>query len=374
VAACVVIVLGGTAGLAVYLVREYVPLEDEEQKHQRSQGNFAFKPPKGWKEDMDLRLKMRVHLAMTRPNPKAHMALFYRDFKTRLPSDGELVDIAARKLFAYFRKMEYENPLEKETKGYTGELGGEQAIVLDFVATGANEVVVRGQCYLMTRQGYGYWLFTWGAQDDYEDLQPRWEKLREGLKLFDEREGWSPQPRKTDTFEGEAVPCALNYATEVWRREENAKDYDGKAELALRGFEPIENEETGTKRIEEYAGKAATVLVLVLPPAADLKAGAAAAREYVRKRKTDEVPSVKIEEMLDRQTKKPVVFTEVGALHGQVNKLRVKLADTEKYAVLGVVSRPEGVVAIYCECPWSRQTYWDPEFMALLKSVHLKGR
>src|SRR5262249_43974972 len=142
--------------------------------------------------------------------------------------------------------------------------------------------------------------------------QPRWQDLREGFKLFDEREGWSPQPRKSDTFQGEAVGVALKYPTEVWRREENAKDYDEKAELALRGFEPVENEETGTKRVEEYAGKAATVLVLMLPPAADLKAAADAAREHVRKRKADETPSVKIEDVLDRQTKKPLVVTEVG--------------------------------------------------------------
>jgi hypothetical protein len=116
------------------------------------------------------------------------------------------------------------------------------------------------------------------------------------------------------------------------------------------------------------------VLVLVLEPAADLKAGAAAAREYIRKRKADESPSVKIEDILDRQTRKPLVSTEVGALHGQVNKLRMKLADTDRYAVLAVVNRPEGVVAVFCECPWNRQTFWDQEFMALLKSIHLKGR
>jgi hypothetical protein len=225
-------------------------------------------------------------------------------------------------------------------------------------------------------------LFTWGPEEYLEDLQVRWEKLREGVKLLDEREGWQPQPRKSIEFAGTGIPYVLRYAIEtggsppieLWHREENAKDYDKLAEFALRGFEPVEDEEKGTKRRDENASRVATVQVLVLPAAGDLKKAADGALEHVQKRLTEVYPDVKIEPVKDRKTDKPMISAEVGSLRGQVSKLRVKLdPDTVRYAVLAVVNRPEGVLAIYGECKWDRQTYWEGEFKALLETVRLKG-
>jgi hypothetical protein len=285
-----------------------------------------------------------------------------------------MLDMALKKLRGYFREVAYEDPLEKDNKGRSGELSGEPAMVLEF-ASDAAEVPIRGECFMLTRQGYGYWLFTWGPDEYVDDLKGRWENLREGFKLFDEREGWRSQPRKSVEFTGNGVPYVLHYAIEVWRKEENAKDYDEKSELALRGFEPVDEEDKGTKRRDEYAGKAATVQVLVLPAAADLKKAAEGALEHVRKRQSEWYPEIKIEPVKDRKTDKPVVSAEVGALRGQVSKLRVKLdPDTVRYAVLAVVSRPKGLLAIYGECKWDSQTYWDGEFKALLASVRLKAK
>jgi hypothetical protein len=262
--------------------------------------------------------------------------------------------------------------LEKDNKGRLGELSGEPAMVLDF-ASDSDQVPIRGQCCMLARQGYAYWLFTWGPEDYLDELKVSWDKLREGFKLLNEREGWKPQPRKSVEFPGVDMSYVVNYAIEVWRREENAKDYDPMAELALRGFEPIENEETGAKKTDEYAGKAATVQVLVLSAEKDLKKAADAALEHVRKRLSELHPDIKIEPVKDKKTEKPIISAEVGALRGQVSKLRLKLdPDNERYGVLAVVNRTEGLLAIFCECKWDRLAYWDGEFKALLETVRIK--
>ncbi len=373
----VLLVVGAFLGVAL-VIQNNLPEdanEAEEARVQKTTGNFTFKAPAGWKADSALRKRMHVNLAMTRKKPqRSHMSLFYRDFKTRAPRDAEMLDVALKKLRGLFPDVTYEDPLEKDNKVQSGELSGEAAMVLEF-ASESDQVPIRGQCVMLTRQGYAYWLFTWGPEEYLDDQKVRWNSLREGFQLLNEREGWRAQPRKSVEFPGKGVPYMLNYVIEVWRREENPKDYDDKAELALRGFEPVEDEEKGTKRPDEYAGKAATIQVLVLAAEPDLKKAAEGALEHVRKRLSELNPDVKIEPVKDRKTDKPLVSAEVGALRGQVSKLRVKLdPDTVRYGVLAVVKRPEGVVAIYSECKWERQTYWEGEFKALLETVRLKEK
>jgi hypothetical protein len=372
----ILLLVGGAAVGLVYVARDLLSGEGEEEQHKANAlGNFAFKPPEGWKPDRDVRMNLHVNLGMKRRKQPSWMGLFYRDYKTRSPSDGELLDVALRKLSGYFSGMEYDDPFQKEDKGRSGSLGGEQAIVFDFEGE-RDSVGMHGQCVMLTRRGYGYWLFTWRPRDDLNDeTRQQWDALRNGFKLLDGRAGWKPIPRKTQELRGESAGIVLKYPVEVWRKEDNPAAYELKPEAALLGFEPVENEETGVKRVDRYAGKAASLQVLVLDKAADLKAGAAAAIEHVRKQLTEIRPSLKMEEVNDRTTGKPVVGTKVGALPGEVHTLRLKTDDEpEKLGVLAVINRPEGLVLIYAEARWERRAYWEQEFKEVLAGVHLKGR
>jgi hypothetical protein len=384
-AAFVFLLLGGAAGGVIYFVRGILPDDgddEEQQKLNRTLGNFAWKAPSGWRVDKDaakLRQAMHVNLAMIRRNPRTSMGLYYRDYKTRAPGDSELLDVALRKLRGYFPRVEYEDPLQQENKGRSADLGGESAIVMDFAGNDANEVRMAGKCFMLTRQGYAYWLFVWGSEEHADQLEVRCDTLRAGFQLLNEREGWKPQPRRTKEFAGDKIPYAIHYATDLWKKATDATEYDPKAELVLRGFEPVEGEEPGNiKRREEYAGKAGEVQVLVLDRADNLAAGATAALEYIRKRHAEVNTEVKIEPVKD-QKGKPLVSTSVGKLRGRVSKLRVQLGDNnEKYCVLAVVNHAAGLLVIYCECAWDQRSdqvpgYWNEEFKDLLATVHLKG-
>jgi hypothetical protein len=363
---------GAVAGGVLLLVRS-LPRDDDGDNPaaQEAQGNFAFTLPPGWRKDKDIRLRMQVPIALTRRKQRSHMALAYRDYKTREPSEAELLDVALTKLRGYFTSVEYEDPFQGKQRGRTGTLGGEPAIVVDFQGTDKSEVIMRGQAYLLGRQGFGYWLFTWGPEDMVDQLAEDWDAVRSRFRLFNQREGWKPRPPESLRFVVPNLDVQLNYLKGLWRREDNPKDYDDQAVLALRGFEPTEDEATGKKRVVAYAGKAATVQVLALPAVADVKSAYEAALEHVKKKQMDTYPMLAVKAVNDRKTGKPVVGVEVGALRGQWARLQLELdPDTSRFGLLAVVNLPpKGSLAVFCECRWERRDFWDQEFRQLIETV-----
>jgi hypothetical protein len=368
----VFVTFAGIVAGGVYLLVHSLPDDGEEPAAaQEAKGNFSFSIPAGWRKDRELRLGMRVPLALTQRKPRSHAALVYRDYKTREPSDAELLDAALARLRGYFAAVEYEDPFAGKEKGRTATLGGQGAIVLDFQATGKDEVVMRGQVHILSHRGYAYWFFTWGPEDQLEQITDGWDTLRSRFRLFNQREGWKPRPPDSDRFVVDDLGVQLSYVKGLWSKEDNPKDYDEKAVLALRGFEPTEDSETGKKRVVAHAGRAATVQVLVLEAGKDVRSAYEAALAHVRKKQMDTYPTLKIDAVKDRKTGKPVTGVEVGALRGQWARLQLKLdAETERFGLLAVVNLPpKGQLAIFGECRWDRRDFWDHEFRAVIETV-----
>jgi hypothetical protein len=388
-AAAVILGVCGAVGYALYWLATHTPpteANDDTPAVRKSEGNFAFDPPAGWKYDEKLqRQSLHINcLAMSRKKPRNHFGLRYRDYKVRTPSDAEMLDEALKVLRnddSPFRNVSYEDPFTGENKGRTGTLGGEPAIVFPFVATGKDEVSMTGEVFMLTRQGYAYWFFFWGPEDDVDQLRAGWANVRNGFKLFNKREGWKPHPRETERF-GSDSGYHLDYVTftppsrgdqklRLWRKEENPKDYDDKCELALKGFEPTE-EDTGAVRVVPYAGKLAVVRVLVLDQKSDDKDPKAtynAAEAHVLKKVQDESnrPEAKFEPQPDPKSSK----VDVGALRGQVSHLRIQLdVDNERYGVLAVAPLSgEKVLVIFCDCRFDRRDFWKQEFKAVIETV-----
>jgi hypothetical protein len=379
----IVLIIGicSLIGLGIFIGLKNAPQADpidDSPAARKSMGNFAFEAPRGWKQDRDLQLSMHVNLALSRKKPRSHFALAYRDYKTRTPGDGELLNEALKKLRGQFTAVNYENPFEsKEKGGRTGSLGGEPAVAFPFVATDRNEVSMKGEVVLLARQGYAYWLFTWGPDDDNADQLPAlWESLREGFKLFNNREGWTPKPRESTPFAGSGY--RLNYFKDLWRKEESPKDYDPACELALKGFEPTQDEETGKKRTVAIAGRQAVILAVVMDRAADdkekdAKSAYKTAEAYFAKKEAEVYPNVKFEVLPDPKTAKPQIEPDVGALRGQLAHLRVlRDADTERYGILAVAGLPDNkFLAIYAiaESPFESRDFWRHEIKAVIATV-----
>jgi hypothetical protein len=359
--------LGGAAALAVWLYKHQgEPAGGEEAVLNAEYGNFKFTPPgAAWRSDPEIKLKLKVNLALKRGNPSDAVAIFYRDYKTRLPSEAELVDEALVHLRGYLQGVEWElRPKDAATR-----LGGQPALELEFEGEDPWQVRMNGRCRMLAYRGYGYWFFTWGPAEEKDLVAPEWDGLRGRFALLNNREGWAEKPRETQRVRGAKAPYELRYATGVWKKEKG-DGYDPAADLVLLGHEP---EPVGGKAL---AGKTALLQVLLLEKAPDLKAATAVAQAHLLKRQQEaageNAAKVSAEPTTDKGGGER--DADVGDVRGHVSRLHVKSDDgLDRYVVLAVVRRPEGVLALVFECDWSRRDFWEQEFRPLLETFRVKG-
>jgi hypothetical protein len=324
--------------------------------------NAEFQTPGApWKADHAIRQKLHVHLGLSRQGPADHLGLFLKDYKTRSPSDAELIDEALGKLRSYFRSVEW----ELTPRDAAPTLGGQPALRLEFVGADGEEGAARGECLIAAHRGYAYWFFTWGAEDDHDALATEWEALRRAFRVLDGREGWKEKSRETARARGQKAAYEITYFSDLWKPQD-AADYGPDADVVLEAFEP----DPGAK---PHAKNAANFYAFVLPKAPDLKAAVAAARRHLEKRLANDghekltftVVKEKGGASVDRDA-------DLGSLSGHLAKLQVEAPDGgsyQRYMVLGVVPRPQGTLLLVGDCDWERRDFWEQEFTAVLNSL-----
>jgi hypothetical protein len=332
---------------------------DAEPLRAASHYNFQFVPPgEPWKRDRNIELKLRVNFAMRSGERNNTFGLLFKDYETRMPRETELVDEAAGRLRSYFRGVER----EPKPKDENLRLGGRPALVLEFEGEDPEHVAMSGECYALAFRGYAYWFFTWGPTEDKELVRPDWAGLRERFGLLDNRIGWKEKPRAAEKIRGTKAKYELICAKELWTRQ-TAEDYDPQADVVLRGDEPDPSR-------KKYVRRTATFQVLVLPKQPDLQAATAAARAYLQQRQEQDYPKTTIQLIKDKNEAEVDRNTEIGEAHGHLSKLHVQNAeDRERFMVLAVVNRPDGVLVLLGDCQWDRRDFWDAEFMALIDSL-----
>lgn len=365
----VFVVIAACAGGVLYYFRDdlahLLQVSSTASREFRQKGNFAFRAARGWQPDEALREKTRAALALSHDQPRGFMVMHFLDHPQRAFSDAQLLDRALRHLRAYFPRMEYEDPFGGESDGRSDKLGGEPAVVFNFSATDASEVPVRGQAYILSRQGFSYWMLFWAPEDNYDELADKWQALRAGFRLYNEREGWKPRPRETATFAGSAMSYRLRYPRDIWKANDHPKGADPACEVFLQGQEPEEDESTGRKRgAGNSLGVAAEVMLLVLPKADDEKSAAAAAMNHVKKQWAETHPMLKVEPLPERGKGR------AGAMMTRIDRFRV-LHDpgNERFVLIAVASQPDGLLALVAECRWDRKDYWEQEFRALAEAA-----
>ncbi|MGH7173733.1 MAG: hypothetical protein ACRELG_25910 [Gemmataceae bacterium] len=361
----VVGVLGPTVAVwgGMWLIH-YLKTSSAEQEAERvaSVYNSTFSwPDNPWMRDKDIQTRLHVHIGMNARQHNGGLGLLFKDYKDRMPRDAEMLDDALSKLRSYFSGLEW----ELKSKDAQARLAGQPAQMLAFQGVDADEVTMNGECYMMAFRGYGYWFFTWAPlgelENHRESIHADWAKLRRRLSLLDNRKGWTAKPRASEKIAGKKATYQLKYVKQLWTREA-AEDYDPRADLVLKGHEPNPDR-------KPLAGKDAVVLVLVLPKQANLKAAAAAARDYVKQRETKLYERTTLEPIKDKRGADIDGAADIGTEHGHLSKLHMKnTEDLERYLLIAVVNRPEGVVAVIGECLWERHDFWDQEIMALLKT------
>ena len=359
-------IIGGIAYFVLVVMPRLAPKEPDLPA---ATATLSFNAPSGWHNDKQLLAQMKANMAMSRSEPRAEVALFFRDYQYRLPGDAELVEEAAKRLKAFFPRVEYSDPLRAGGEGRTAELGGEKALAMKFKATSNDQVPMRGECLMTARRGLGYWLMAWVPEGRAGDLPGMMAELSDKLSFGEGREGWKPTPRPATPVVLADAGLRLAYPEDMWKKEEDPRRWDAVAELGLRGYD-LSPDKNGKLRRVDYAGKLATLRVLVLPRAADLPSAMAAARALVQKKATELHESNKLVPYLDPGSNKPVVQHKVGKMKGEIHHLDVVQGDDVGDAgILAVVNTARATVAIWCECQPDRRGYWTNEFMAILDSI-----
>ncbi len=320
-------------------------------------------PGKPWQRDKELQQRLHVHIGMKSPENN-NLAILFKDYKNRMPSDGEMLDEALGKLRSYFQGLESE-PLSRDEEARLAE---HSAQVCKFQGEDSEHVMMNGECYMTAFRGYGYWFFTWAPlselENDREAIHAEWARLRQHLSLLDGRKGWKEKPREMERIGGKMAKYSLSYVKGAWTPERPAED-DPNIDLLLKGHEPDPEN-------RPLAAKAATVQVFVLPKQANLKSATAAALDYVKQRER---------KLYERTTWEPVKDrdgavdrdADIGSEHGHLSKLHVKSTeDLERFLSIAVVNRPNGVVVLVGDCLWERRDFWDQEFSALFKSFTVR--
>jgi hypothetical protein len=359
------------AGLVTVWIVWYTPSQDDPIPDSPSAGNFVFhKPAAPWKEDTSIERIMSLNYAMKKSGPDNNLALLFRDYKTRSPSEAELQEEALTRLRAYIPAG-----LQTEPKPDKKTLGNQPALVLAFAGNNADSVPIAGECYMLTYRGYAYWFFTWGPEIESERLAPEWEQLRQSFVLGNNREGWKESGRETETARGTKIGYHLDPVKVVWKKEalnkpEVREQYGDKADLVLIGTYP------GDRKAMVRSAYDATAQVVILDKVTDLMGAVDAAKAYLLEMEKDKreggftYPNTTIDFVPDKSIEKVNEPIGSGKAKGHLLKLLVENDPNRKrYVVLRVVNHAQGVVVLCLECDYRRRDFWETEFTTLLETL-----
>jgi hypothetical protein len=366
----VVIVVGCGIAIGVGVmrwVRDLAQQPDTEEVRaggRAAEYNCQFKLPGGpWKSDEVMRKRMEANLGLSRQSPSNHFALFWKDYKVRTPTEGELLEQALSRLRKYLgANVEWER---SKSGGEPPRLAGQPAMQVAYQGTDSENVPVTGECIILAYRGYAYWLFTWGPQAEKEQLVPEWHKLRDGLTVLNGREGWKEKPREKENLQGQKAAYQLTYPSDLWKERPVEEENDPLVDRVLEAFDLEKNE-------RPHASKAVHFYVLVLPKAPDLKAAVTAAREHLVERLEKDNHGKAEMGPVKGSKGDPDSETDIGALHGWLLKLQVKADDTssfERFYQVGVVLRPESTLVLLGDCPWERREFGAAEFSLIFQGL-----
>jgi hypothetical protein len=348
-------------------------------------------PPKPWKDDADLRKGVNKDIKAFRPalallydekGSPNHFALFYRDYKTRLPSDSEMTEYITEKLRLYFYDRDNERTSLNTEKGEDKEGwlgGGYPVLVLRFAGTGPDQVPVEGEVYMTKYHGFGYWLLTWAPVDYLDKSRPalltNWVGLRNGFSLDSKRDRWIPEPRNYQTLPADPVKVGVEFkaATTIWEKQDwpdPPADENVVPLLRLHGQAPELESDSPDAKKKHISKDAFCDMVVIKKKTADLKEAAAVAEEVYKGVGWEHVELAPPPER-QGSARAGEVTLKSGDKVWVARHLAQYLGD-DRYVVLVTLRRDEDIVLMaFKSMAMRRQHYWDSEFMEIVDSLRV---
>lgn len=325
--------------------------------------NFRFLiPTRGWKHEDRTRDQLKnARLVLHQTTPAAWFAVLVKDFRARNPRPRELQMEVVHALEGYFTEnLEYEFD-ENEVA-----IHGKQSQRVRFRGQ-SHRQTFHGECHMFGHQGLGYWIMAWGVGDSLKNLESDFDDLRQRFSFGDERKTWEEKRPALQVFEAVKTELRLRDTEEIWERPViPATDFDATADLVLQAREQDLSAEGDRKKNIRVA---ATVMVLVLPKAADLKAAVTVAREHLHAQQKKEYPETALEPLSDKE-RPPDQLGAIGKAQGHLGMVRVRNGETRHLLIVqAVIPRPDYTLVLQGECYWKQRAAWEGPIVELLQSV-----
>jgi hypothetical protein len=314
-----------------------------------------------WVPDKELKTHFVALGAWMNKQDDAWLAIAVKDYGTQKPRDAELLQQAIDKLEAHFGES-----LELGARAEAADFAGVKAQRLAFKGrTGA--VLWSGACTMLSHHGFGYWVFVAGpGADDVRRTEAALKKEETGFSLVTDRAGWREQPTKLETFTSSDGLVSVTAAEGVWEKSTPANvEFETGTLLLL-----------GRYQKEKDNQKNAHLQVFTLDGQTELKEALKGARDYLEKQKQEQNSGYKLGPMPDAEGQSELgVVDDVGNRRGRIAELTLSLGDSPaRYYLLAVVSEPERVNVVLCDCMWKSRQIWRQDFLDLLKTMKAKTK
>jgi hypothetical protein len=314
-------------------------------------------PRATWSADAAVKKGLNAAVALHR-DKQVWLAVAAQDHGSQTPPDAELLREAKERLKNLFR----DNLETGATK--PGQLAGHAAQRLEFRGT-RNQVAGQGECYLFSQHGIGYWVFVWS--DQLEKAQQALAELQrdgKGFAVTAERKGWKERTPQVQTFAASKFDLSVSSPEGVWAR---ARDEGGREPSCYLYLDGRARDDPTNLR------KGASALVVVLGPQPNLDATVKAARDYVVANNPSEL-QYSVYASPGAKASETGVDGPVGNKQGRLLELQgTDAGEPRRYRMLAVVSEPEHVFVILCDCLWPEREAWRPQFRELIGSFQLKS-
>ena len=339
---------GATGGAPVTQTGVGISFRNRDNKEERVLSASLDK--EFWTEDRDRKSQFGALVACRHPEEKADawFAIAAQDFGVQAPRQTEQLNGAVDRLKKQFGDtLQYTSKLEK------AKILGEEALMFPF--RGRATVDWTGECFLVSKQGIGYWILIAGTDEDIETRVK--QRLEDEIALAVDRRGWREQAPEMDTFVAAKDAFALKVPLGVWQKYD-AEPEDAAGVLFLAATAP-----------DGDPKKSANMLAVRLDKTAGAKEAYEASRKFFTMRAKAAAAEYAVALVDDREPAKEMAL---GSFSGMVAELRlVRAGETIRYWVLAGFPAGDATVAVRFECAWDRRSVWKTDFLDALKS--LKG-
>jgi hypothetical protein len=340
---------GATGGPAVVPAGVAVTFRNRDNKEERVLSANLDK--EYWTDDRELKNQFRALVACRHLEEQADswFAIAAQDFGTQSPRQTEMLNGAVDRL-----KKHFADTLQFTNKTESAKILGENAQMFPF--RGRDKANFEGECFLVSKQGVGYWILVAGTDADI--LARMKERLEAEMALAVDRRGWREQAPEMDTFTALKAAFALKMPLGVWQKYEAVAE-DGAGVLFLAATSP-----------DGDAKKSANLLAVRLDKTADPKEAFEASRKWFTARAKAAAPEYGVALVDDHEPAKPI---DLGGMPGMVAELRLlRAGDTFRYWVLAAYPADGATYALRFECAWDRRSVWKTDFLDALKTLKIR--